>query len=480
MSLRHRLTVGIMWMFAGVWTEQVLNLVMFVVIARLLGAEFFGLAMMAIVVISFAEFVVRDSIADSLMNLKQAESGHLDAVFWFLNTFAIGIILVLLLAADFISNIYAEPRVADLLRWLSPMVFLVAISGVPVAMLRRQLKFEFLAMRATIGVICGGVVGIAMATMEYGAWSLVGQRLVQYAVNTVIVWVVHPWRPGLRATMRHFRDIWDFGAKMVGVRTAEFFSFQVPAFVTAIFVGPIQFGYFTLAWRIVEILSIVLIVPVSFVAQPAFARLNAERTGSRDLLKDTTLAVALIAFPTFSGLAAVAPSVIMQVFGPGWEPAIPILRILCFAGFYISIMRLQHAFLLAMGRAGWIFAASCAEAFLGLAFVYAAGDYGLAVIAFAMTIRYYFIWPLNFYLIKRLVGIDFGHFVEPLRPVIGACIVMTASVLVWQYVIVHWNLGILALISEVVVGVATYAIFIRIVMFDELLRLKRTLRSADA
>ena len=110
MSIRRRLTVGVMWMFAGNWTEQVCNLIIFVVLARLLGAELFGLAMMAIIVVIFAEFLVRDSIADALINLKQTENGHLDAVFWSLNVFALGIILAVTLSADLIAAIYDEPR----------------------------------------------------------------------------------------------------------------------------------------------------------------------------------------------------------------------------------------------------------------------------------------------------------------------------------------------------------------------------------
>jgi PST family polysaccharide transporter len=468
-----------MWMFAGNWTEQILNLIIFVIIARLLGAESFGLAMMAIVVAVFAEFLVRDSISDALISLEQLDRGHIDAVFWFLNIFAVFIVLAVVSLADTVSVIYDEPRVADLLRSLSPTVLLVALSGVPVAMLRRQLKFRLLAMRATAGMILGGAVGITMATMEYGAWSLVGQRLVQVSVNSIIVWIAQPWRPALLPSLRHFQEIRDFGSKMIGVRAAEFFSFQAPSLVIAGFLGPTQFGYYTLALRVVEMLSVFLIVPIRFVAQPVFAMLRSDEAGARELLRDTTLLTALITFPTFAGLAAVAPSVILQVFGPGWEPTIPVLRILCFAGFYLSLARLHQAFLLGRGRAGWSFAVQAAEALLGVVAVLAAGYHGLVAIAAAVTVRYYLIWPMNFIMINRLIGIDFVQYARPLLSIIGACFLMVVAVLLWEDMTVAWGPGILELGSAILVGVIVYAIFVYLAMSNELIKLRRYLRSAD-
>lgn len=478
MSIRRRLTVGVMWMFAGNWTEQLLNLVIFVIIARLLGAEAFGLAMMAVVVAVFAEFLVRDSISDTLISLQQLDRGHVDAVFWFLNILAVFIVITVVSLADVVSVIYGEPRVADLLRSLSPTVLLVAVSGVPVAMLRRQLKFPLLAMRATAGMILGGAVGITMAAMEYGAWSLVGQRLVQVAVNSIIVWVAQPWRPALLPSMGHFRDIRDFGSKMIGVRAAEFFSLQAPSLVIAGFLGPMQFGYYALALRVVEIISVFLIVPIRFVAQPVFAKLGSDEAGARELLRDTTLITALITFPTFAGLAAVAPSAILHIFGPGWEPTIPVLRILCFAGFYLSLARLHQAFLLGRGRAGWSFAVQSAEAALGVVAVLAAGTHGLIAIAAAVTVRYYLIWPVNFVMIDRVIGIGFMQYAKPLLSIVGACFLMVAAVLLWGDMAVAWGLGLLELGSAILVGVIAYALFVGLVMSDELVKLRRYLRSA--
>ncbi|MCP5433185.1 MAG: oligosaccharide flippase family protein, partial [Alphaproteobacteria bacterium] len=84
MSERRRFSVGMAWMFAGNWVEQACNFAIFVTLARILGAEAFGLAMMAMAFIVFAEFLVRETITEGLIQQHEVEPGHLDATFWLL------------------------------------------------------------------------------------------------------------------------------------------------------------------------------------------------------------------------------------------------------------------------------------------------------------------------------------------------------------------------------------------------------------
>ena len=195
-----------------------------------------------------------------------------------------------------------------------------------------------------------------MALSGYGPWSLIGQRLVQVFVNTLLPWFVVDWRPGLRATRRHFRDIRGFSVRMLGLRTSELLSMQTPTFMIGAFLGPVALGQFTIAWRIVEAISFVMVTPVRFVAQPAFASMQRSADHAAELLHNITEVSALFTFACFLGLAAVAGPTIVVLLGPDWEPAAPVLRVLCLVGVFLSIERLQQAYCLALGRAGRLLA----------------------------------------------------------------------------------------------------------------------------
>jgi len=456
MSLGRRLSTGVAWMFAGISVEQVCGFVIIIILARLLKAEGIGLFMMAMLFVIFAEFLVRDTIGDALISLDEVEPGHLDAAFWSLIGCSTLVAIFIVLLAQPIALAYSEPIVARFLYWMWPTVTMIALGGVPTGVLRRKLEFRALALSATLGVVLGGVVGISMALLGYGPWSLVGQRLVQILFNNIVVWVAVDWRPGFRATRRHFQDIRAFSVNILGLRAMEVISLQTPTFVIGYALGPAALGYFTIAWRIVEATAFVLITPVRFVAQPAFAELERAAGWARELLRDMSEASAMITFATFLGLAAVAGPAIYVLFGPGWEPAVPVLRVLCLVGIFLAIEKLQQAFCLATGHVGKLFALSASEAVLGAALMLAWAQYGLVAVAAAFVARYYLLWPIRFHIVKKIADVAIWQYFKVFISPFAAAATMAGAVLGWQHFMAGRLSELVMLVSAVIIGIAVY------------------------
>ena len=59
-------------MAAGNWIEQAVNFAVFVILARLLGAQAFGILAMASVVIVLSEFLVRETFAEGLISVPNS------------------------------------------------------------------------------------------------------------------------------------------------------------------------------------------------------------------------------------------------------------------------------------------------------------------------------------------------------------------------------------------------------------------------
>lgn len=467
-------------MFAGIGVEQACGFIIVIVLARILQAEAIGLFMMAMLFVIIAEFLVRDTVGDALIALGEVEDGHLDAAFWALIGCSTAVALVIVLAAWPISAAYHQPVVAQFLYWMWPTVTLIALGGVPTGILRRHLEFRALALSATLGVVLGGVVGIAMALLGYGPWSLVGQRLTQIFFNNFVVWVAVDWRPGFRATRRHFRDIRSFSVNILGLRAMDVISLQTPTFVIGYALGPTALGHFTIAWRLVEATMFVLITPVRFVAQPAFAELQRSAGWARELLHDISEASALVAFATFMGLAAVAGPVIYVLFGPGWEPAEPILQVLCLVGMFLAIEKLQQAFCLAMGHPGKLFALAFGEMVLGAALMLAGSRYGLMAVAGAFVARYYLLWPIRFYIVKQIADVAIWRYLRIFILPLAVSAVMAGAVVGWQHVMADRLSGILMLVSAVVIGVAVYAAITWTAMPDRVRRVLLFVKSGGA
>ena len=455
-ELRHRLISGMAWMFAASWSEQVINFVVFIILARILGAEVFGLATMAIVFVLFAEFLVRVTITETIIQLKDLEDGHLDAVFWLLGFLSILIVTLLILLAEQIANIYSEPLIANYLVWATPTVLIIGFSGVPVSLLKRRLEFRVLAIRATLGVLIGGIVGIVLALQGYGVWSFIAQRVVQVFVNNVLAWIALPWVPKLRATRRHFQDVIGFSSQMIGLRITELISINTPLVVIGAYLGPVMLGQYTIAWRLVEVLSFLLTTPIQFVAQPAFALLVCAKKKVGNLLKIIISTTALITFASFLGMAAVGAQTIELFFGPSWADAVPAHQVLCLVGIFLSIERLQQVLCLALGYAGALFYLSLAEAIIGIVVMISFVDYGILGVAAAFTARYYILWPIRFIIVAQIAETEPFFYIKAFTlPLINA-IIMTIIIIGWQHVAAP-NISILQLfVSSIFIGMLAY------------------------
>ena len=445
-------------MFAGNWTEQGANFFVFVVLARMLGAEAFGLAAMATVFVLLAEYLVRDTMTETIIQLESVEAGHLDALFYLLGSFSLCIVILLIVLADPIAGLFSEPRVATYLVWATPSVLFLGLSGVPVASLRRKLEFRVLAIRATLGVLAGRVVGIFMATMDLGTWSLIAQRVTQVFATSALAWIAHPWRPGLRARRRHFHDVLSFSTKMLGLKASEVVSLNVPTVAIGLSLGPLALGRFTLAWRLVEILSLLLTTPIRYVAQPAFAHLHRSQQSAGDLLQNVMNVSSLLTFVSFFGVAAVSEPTIQYIFGDAWLAAVPVLRVLCLLGIYLSIERMQQAFCIALGRAGWLVLLSSAEAGLCIGATLHLAEPGLIGLTLTFTLVFLSVWPLRVLLVTRIAEVKMlaylGIFVLPL----ALSLATFAAVESWQRIMAPSMSTLPLLVTSIMVGILVYAV----------------------
>lgn len=462
MSIERKFSVGVAWMAAGSWIEQAFNFLIFVILARLLGAEALGLAAMAVSFIVLGAALVRETFTEHLIAHDDPQEADYNAVFWSLVGLAVLLAALIYFLSDPIAAFYGEPEVAEFLRALSPVVLMISIGAVPVAILRREMRFNVLSLRAITGVVVGGVVGIAMAVSGFGVWSLIIQHLVLIAVNAVMAWFAVDWRPGRIPSLEYFRAVWRFGSKVVGLRMAELVSVQGPMVMIGATLGATALGQFSVAWRLIEIGSFLVVTPLRMTSQSAFAALKRSTGSARELLSDLFDVISLLALPAFVGLAILAPEVITTVFGQGrWEDAIPALRVLSLAGIFFCFEKVQQSFCLAYGKPGQVTFVSWIEALLGMVLVWIAAPFGIAYVALVFVARFYLLWPWRFWIVQRLDGPTMLDFIRTAWQPSIAVIVMGAAVLGITFLVENF---ILTIILGSVIGAVIFGLAVKLFM----------------
>jgi O-antigen/teichoic acid export membrane protein len=176
-NLRQQAVKGVFWSALESWGRQAISFGVFFLLARLLGPGTFGLVALSSVFLAFLQVFLDQGFSQAIVQRQNLEPEHLDTAFW--TNLGVSILLATtsIACAGLVSDLFKEPQITSIIRCSSLGLLLSAFSSVQDAILQRKLAFKALATRSLVGVVIGGVVGVSMAFMGFGVWSLVGQQL---------------------------------------------------------------------------------------------------------------------------------------------------------------------------------------------------------------------------------------------------------------------------------------------------------------
>src|SRR4051794_7922227 len=198
MTQLSRLAVrGVLWQAVSFGLGRSLSLVTTIVLARLLTPAEFGLVGLALVFVTFAEYLTDLGVAQALVYFDRDERLQ-DAALTVCTAAGAVLAAAGLLAAPWIADFFDAADVAPLVRLLSVALLLSALRQVPVALLRRELAFRRLFATELARTLVQGTVSIVLAATGAGAWAIVWGYVAGAAACCVTAWALAGYRPGPR------------------------------------------------------------------------------------------------------------------------------------------------------------------------------------------------------------------------------------------------------------------------------------------
>lgn len=462
MNLREQAVRGVVWSAAQTWGARVTTTLVFIILARLLDPADIGLVALAMLFIGFFSLFSEHGFAHALVQRDELEPEHLDSALWFGLGVGVALFAITQLAAGPIAALLGEPRIEPLLRWLALNFVVGGAKSAPVAVLKRQLRFKPLAVRTLVATVTGGVAGVAAALAGLGAWALVVQNLTQALVSVIALWAASDWRPGLRFSTRHFGELWSFAVKVLGADMLQYSNHHVDDLLIGVFLGPVALGYYSVAYRILTLLTELFTRTISSVMLPTFARMQGDSGRLRNGLYTATRLCSFVAFPAFLGVAALAPELTVVAFGAQWAPAVPVMRVLALMGALHSILFFNGNVITAVGKPGYSLAIAGVNAVtnvIAFAAVLAAG-WGILGVAVVLVVRNYLFSPLPLLVLRRLIALDLSRYVRQIGPAALASLAMAGAVVATTALLQSAFDERLRLAAGTTVGVLTYGLLI--------------------
>lgn len=342
---------GLFWNYFGVIARNLAAFAISVPLARMLGPEPFGQVALAWSVIGLGNLLADLGFSSAIIQRESLDDR--DIRFVFTLQLGLGCLWFLLVAglAPLIAAFFRDPHLTPVLRWLGGM-FLVQSGGqVATGLLKRKLAFKRIQV-AQVGSYLASylLIGLPLAWAGKGVWSIVWAQLIQGALYTGAVFLLarHPIRPCFSAAGG--RSLSNFGAKVLATNLCNWTIGNIDNVMVGRWLGPVALGLYSRAFSLITAPLNALITTLQSVLFPVYSRIQDQQNLQANMYLALFEGVALLTMPVFFGIAAVAPTIMVGLFGIRWAAAAPILCALASAMPFLALLGLAGPLLWGIGK----------------------------------------------------------------------------------------------------------------------------------
>jgi O-antigen/teichoic acid export membrane protein len=462
MSLRAQVALGLKWQAIMIVGRQLLSLVIFGILARLLDPTDFGLMGLTYVYLMLTNMLTDQGLSTALIQRVDLQKEHWDTAFWFNIACALFLCAGTIICANPIAILLGEADLAPLLRWSSTCMIFSAVSAVTGTKFAKELDFRQPALRTLVAHLIGGGIGIGMALSGFGIWALVGQQVTTSFAGMIFLWIVSKYRPAFRFSFSHLRDLFPVSSSVFLNTLIWFFTARLDQLVIGRFAGAGSLGLYVVAGKIPEILKTAGDQAIAEVSMPALSKLQGDHGRMRQAIHRGMGLNAVVMFAIFVGLAAVATDLVPLLFGAKWAAASDLCSLL-------SVLSLSHALgvfiypaLLAAGL-GWKYVGLGVSYALGVLVACLVGiQFGVTQLVIALIVNSLVQAVPCFLLLHRQIGLGPLLYYKPCLAPACASLFMVGMIKLAAAVVTSGFHPWLRLSCHVMVGAAAYLGFLQL------------------
>ena len=321
-DLKQKTIKGIFWSYLSFVGGKGLTFVTTIVLARLLLPEQFGVIGYCLIAIQYLDILNSAGINDSLIARRDKLEEAANAAFVaniILGLFSFGLAWVL---APSVAVFFKTPEIVPVLRVLGLSLPISGLGLVPDALLRRQLKFRTILIPDVSRNFMKGVTSIVCAMFGLGVWSLVWGQIAGIFTGSVLAWFLAGWRPTWRFDPESTRAITRYGFHIVLIEIAGAFRNNVDYLLVGRILGPAALGYYTMSFRIPELLIRSLNNVIGSVSLPTLAITQSDKEKLHSFYFGYLRYLSLFVAPIAVGLAMTAQEFIPLFLSYTWLPAV--------------------------------------------------------------------------------------------------------------------------------------------------------------
>ncbi|BFM44209.1 lipopolysaccharide biosynthesis protein [Flavobacterium sp. CFS9] len=464
-SLKSTAIKGIFWSAVDKFAIQFGQFIVGILLARILLPEDFGVIGMLAIFIALSQTFVESGLGTGLIQRQDRTDLDFSTVFVFNLVISCFFYALLFFSAPYISTFFNQPQLINLLRVFGLTLILNAFAVVQRTKLTIAIDFKSIAKSNVIGMIIGGVCGVAAAINGYGVWSLVIQMLLGTFSTSLSLWFLSNWVPSVSFSKKSFRSLFGYGSSLLMAGLYAQILNNTYNICLGKFYSPASLGYYTRAKSFADLSAGTI---VSIVQQATFPVLTTVQNDRERLVSIYSRMIRMSAFfiiPLMTLIALLAKPIVIVLLTEKWISLIPLLQWMVFARIFLPMSAINMNLLNAVGRSDLFLKVDLSKLPLTILAMIITIPLGVKAIIIGHVITSGLSFIINAYLPGKFYGYGAIKQLKDMSSFFLAALGMAILVFTITYFV---NNLILQLLLGVVFGTATYLFTCWLLKLEEL------------
>lgn len=454
-KLKKSAFIGVGWSAIESFSVKGMTFLIQIVLARLLTPADYGIIGMLAIFMQVGQVFVDSGFANALIQKKECSEKDYSTVFFYNLIISALLYLLLYFSAPYVADFYNMPQLISIMRVLTLVLIINALSIVHRAQLVKLIDFKSQFKISFVSVLLSGLIGILLAYAGIGVWALVWQQVLNSVLIFLLFYCTTRWKPILVFSKESFFPLFRYGSRLLGASILNQLYRNLYTLVIGKRFSAESLGYYTRAEQFAVFPSNTLGAIVVRVAFPIMSKIQDDDIKLRLAYRKIIRLTSFIIFPLMLGIVALAKPIILITLTAKWSCAIVLLQILCLDLMLDHLSGINLNLLYVKGRTDLALRLEIIKKTVAVFFLFASIPFGLVGMCWGRFIYSVFATVINTYYTNKLISLGFFKQMRDVSPYILSSLAM-GTIVYFTSQIVDSIYG--GLVIGTISGIVTYTI----------------------
>ena len=454
MSIQRNSVIGSLFWKAGErFLIQGFGLFVQVILARLLLPEDFACLAIIVSIVNYLGIFVNCGLSVVVMQKKDLDDLDIKTLTTVSLLIALLIYIVLYFLAPIISDFYNIEDLTWPIRIMSLSLFLSTFNSIQNGLLSRNMMFKTLFKCTTLAMPLSASIGIAMAYLGYGVWSLIIYHLLNTALVVLFMNTIPTIRLSLGFSWERAKMLYIFSGKILLTNLISAGGDTIRTMTIGKVYKPATLAFYDRAYTYSNLVTQVVNTSISNVILPVLSKSQDNSNHLAMMARRSVSMAAFVMIPILFLVAAVSKPLILLILSEKWLPCAPYLSLFCILRIPGIITSVDKQAYYALGKSGIALFYEVAILVVNLIMLSITINYNVFAIAIGYTIIEYLGNITLIVISAKVYNYSIRERIIDLYKPLMNSLIMLLTVYCLTFV---FDSNLLLLVSQLLIGLVAY------------------------